>query len=290
MKNIIGSIFVSLFFISCGGGGSAVSSTTTTSAVTFDKNVASVTGTWYKPIVDTSWQIQLAVDSTHPLDTTYNVDLYDVDLFDTDKSTITTLKNSGKKVICYFSAGSYENWRDDANDFPSTVLGTNMDGWPDEKWLDISNEALAPIMRARLDLAVTKGCDGVDPDNMDGYTQNSGFTITADQQLAYNKFIANEARTRGLSVGLKNDLNQIVELEPYFDFAVNEQCNEYNECNLLLPFINSGKPVFNIEYASDYISNVGGARDTLCHDMIALNFKTLILSLDLDNSYRDTCN
>ena len=44
-------------------------------------------------------------------------------------------------------------------------------------------------------------------------------------QLVYNKFIANEARKRGLSVSLKNELNQIGKLKLYFDFivAVREQ-------------------------------------------------------------------
>jgi hypothetical protein len=274
--------------VSCGGSSS--SKQLSKSSTLFDINALPVTaGVWYQPIVDTSWQIQLLVDNTYPLISTYSVDLYDVDLFDTDISTITTLKNSGKKVICYFSAGSYENWRDDANDFSSEVLGSNLDGWPGEKWLDISNENLAPIMRARLDLAVTKGCDGVDPDNMDGYTQNSGFTITADQQLAYNKFIANEARTRGLSVGLKNDLAQVQSLVDYYDFAVNEQCNTYDECSLLTPFIDAGKPVFNIEYDDSYVNNTNGERDTLCYNTIALQFKTLILPNNLDGSFRYSC-
>ena len=119
-----------------------------------------------------------------------------------------------------------------------------MDGWADEQWLDISNEDLVPIMRARLDLAVQKGCDGVEPDNMDGYTNNTGFSLSADDQLAYNKFIANEARKRGLSVGLKNDLDQIIELEPYYDFSVNEQCHEYNECDKMQPFIDATQPLW----------------------------------------------
>ncbi|MMZ65925.1 hypothetical protein D1872_283710 [compost metagenome] len=81
-------------------------------------------------------------------------------------------------------------------------------------------------MRARLDLAVQKGCDGVEPDNMDGYDNNTGFTLSADDQLAYNKFIANEARKRGLSVGLKNDLDQIIELEPLdLDDSFRYSCN-----------------------------------------------------------------
>jgi len=240
---------------------------------------------WYKPDINTSWQWQLQ----GTVNTAYDVEIYDIDLFDSNTTLIETLHNDERKVICYFSAGSYEEWREDASDFPSAVLGNDMDGWAGEKWLDISNEALKPIMKARLDLAQQKGCDGVEPDNMDGYTNDTGFSLNADEQLAYNKFIANEARKRGLSVGLKNDLDQITELEPFYDFSVNEQCHQYNECDRMQPFIDANKPVLTAEYAQEYIDNNNGERDDMCADSIALQFKTLVLPLDLDDSFRYSC-
>ncbi len=168
----------------------------------------------------TSFNIQL----NGVLNTGYNVDVYDVDLFDTSAATITALKSSGKKVICYFSAGSGENWRSDYSSFQASDLGLNLDGWPGEKWLDVRSQSVLDVMAARLDLAVTKGCDGVDPDNMDGFLQNSCFTISSNEQLAYNRAIANLARSKGLSVGLKNDPTQAFGLESYFDFSLTEQC------------------------------------------------------------------
>ncbi len=57
-------------------------------------------------------------------------------------------------------------------------------------------------MKNRLDLAVTKRCDGIEPDNMDGYTHSPGFSINAEDQMNFNKHIANEAHSRGLSVAL----------------------------------------------------------------------------------------
>jgi hypothetical protein len=253
----------------------------------FDSSVSPVTtGSWYKPDTNTSWQWQLTGD----INTSYDVKVYDIDLFDSNKSLIQSLKDNGKKVICYFSAGSWEDWRSDANDFPSSVKGSKMDGWDGERWLDISNEDLAPIMRARLDLAVEKGCDGVEPDNMDGYTNNTGFALSSNDQLAYNKFIANEARKRGLSVGLKNDLNQIDELEPYYDFSINEQCHKYFECDNLSPFIDKNKPVFNAEYDQKYVDNNNSERDNLCADAKSLSFQTLVLPRDLDDSFRYDCN
>jgi hypothetical protein len=53
------------------------------------------------------------------------------------------------------------------------------------------------IIEARLDVAVDKGCDGVEPDNMDGFTNNIGFNLTSGDQLTFNGTITNEAHERG---------------------------------------------------------------------------------------------
>ncbi len=224
----------------------------------------SCTPTWYKPTLETSWQWQLQGD----INTSYDVDMYDIDLFDNNTTVIKSLQDDGKKVICYFSGGSYEEWRDDAADFPEEVLGNELDGWAGERWLDIRSDVVKNIMLARLDVAVFKGCDGVEPDNMDGYTNTPGFDLTAQNQLNYNIFMANAAHERGLSIGLKNDLNQIVELEPYFD---------------------ANKPVFNAEYSQKYVDNSDGNQDALCTSSQSLKFKTLVLPLLLDDSFRLSC-
>ncbi|KKT02584.1 MAG: hypothetical protein UV80_C0002G0051 [Candidatus Peregrinibacteria bacterium GW2011_GWF2_43_17] len=204
-----------------------------------------LTFTWYQPTPKTSWQWQLSGD----IDTAYDVDMYDIDLFDTPQSIIDELHSENKKVICYFSAGSFEEFRDDAEDFPEEILGEELEGWEDEKWLDVSNyQEFASIMEDRLDLAVEKECDGVEPDNMDGYANDSGFDLTYDDQVVYSKWIAEEAHERNLSVGLKNALDQIDDVIDYFDFAVNEQCFEYDECDLLIEFIDQNKAVFGVEY------------------------------------------
>ena len=209
------------------------------------KTVERVRSNWWMPRPSMSWQWQLM----GKLNDEYVVDVYDVDLFDTSKESITALKAKGIKVICYFSAGSYEEWRSDEADFSDDVLGNTLDGGEDEKWLDISQiELLAPVMRKRLDLAVEKGCDGVEPDNVDGYANDNGFSLTAQDQLGYNKWLAAEAHERALAIGLKNDVDQILELVNDFDFAVNEQCFEYGECELLLPFVEREKAVFGVEY------------------------------------------
>lgn len=284
MKYIL-PLFIIFIFIGCGSSSQSESETTLQQGLSgFDQDPI-LEGSWYKPTLSTSWQWQLSGS----VNTSYPVELYDIDLFDTDEATIDTLHNQGKKVICYFSAGSYENWREDKDDFDSSVLGNNLDGWEGEKWLDISSDLLLPIMKNRLDLAASKGCDGVEPDNIDGYTNNTGFALSASDQLAYNKFLANEAHKRGLSIGLKNNVDQTQELEPYFDFAINEQCHQYNECDTLSPFINRAKPVFNAEYKAAYVNNTDNKRDDMCTNSISSQFQTLVLPLDLDDAFRISC-
>jgi len=234
---------------------------------------------------NSTWQWQLQGD----LNTAYDVTLYDIDLFDSSTVTIHRLHAAGRKVICYFSAGSYEDWRTDAGNFPSSVRGKALDGWAGEQWLDIRSDALHSVMLARLDLAVSKGCDGVEPDNVDGYTNDTGFPLTAADQRRYNLFIADAAHDRGLTVGLKNDLDQISELVASYDFALNEQCHEFDECDKLQPFVTAGKPVFVAEYATRYRDDTA-ARDTLCRASRQAHIHTLILPRGLDGSYRDSCD
>jgi len=241
-------------------------------------------GAWYRPSPLITWHIQLSGS----INTSHDAELYDIDLFDSPASLIQELQESGIKVICYFSAGSYEEWRSDAGSFKANDLGNTLDGWPGERWLDIRSENVRAIMTKRLDLAKSKGCDGVDPDNMDGYTNQPGMNLTAEDQLAYNRFIANEAHARMLAVGLKNDVDQINELVRYFDFAVNEQCFEYSECSTMEPFITANKPVFNIEYQQKYV-NRSLALQTLCSDSINKQFSTLVLPLELNDEFRLSC-
>jgi len=63
----------------------------------------------WQPQPGTSWQIQY----TGTLDLTLNVMVYNLDLFDTPESVIDDLHSQGRKVMCYFSAGSWEDWRED---------------------------------------------------------------------------------------------------------------------------------------------------------------------------------
>lgn len=224
----------------------------------------------YVPAPQTSWQIQL---QGKKINQKFEVQLYEVDLFDTPVATIQQLHAKGRKVACYFSAGSFEDWRSDAAQFPAAVKGAS-NGWPGERWLDVRRiDLLAPIMESRLDLCRAKGFDTVDADNVDGHTNHTGFPLTADDQLAFNTWLANAAHARGLSIALKNDMSQGAQLVDYFDWTVNEQCYQYRECDTLLPFSQAGKAVMQIEYKA--------AKKKFCPQANAMNFNAIKKGLAL---------
>ncbi len=202
----------------------------------------------WPPTPGVSWQIQYSGS----LDLSLDVDVYDLDLYDTPDSAFDELHDAGRRVICYFSAGSYEDWRDDADLYPASALGDPLDGWEGEWWIDTRDATVREILAARLDYAAERGCDAVDPDNVDGYQNENGLGLTAADQLDFNLWLAEEAHARDLAVGLKNDLGQVDALVDSFDFAVNEECVAYDECSLLAPFTRNGKAVLHIEYVDDW--------------------------------------
>lgn len=173
--------------------------------------------------------------------------VYDIDGFENNKSVFDTLKNNDKYVIAYFSAGSWEEWRPDANSFPSAVIGSEMDDWG-ERWIDIRNiSAIKPIMEARADIALGKGADAIEWDNIDAFQNSPGFSITSADQQAYNKMLADITHERGMAVIYKNAALS-GELEPYFDGLLIEEAYEWNETNAFIPYRNAGKAVWAIEY------------------------------------------
>lgn len=235
---------------------------------------------WWTPPQGTTWQIQYA----GTLDASVDVAIYDVDGLDMPAEDVAALRRAGRRVICYINAGAWEEWRDDAAEFPSSVIGRDYEGWPGEKWLDIRQIAvLAPLLRGRLDICRAKGCDAIDPDNLDGYTHATGFPLTADDQLAFNRFLAREAHARNLSVGLKNDFAQAAALAAEFDFAVAESCFLFDECNLLKPFLERGKAVFAIEYTDTAIQF-----NDVCEHARVLRIEVILKHRSLD-AWRMAC-
>ena len=214
------------------------------------------------------------------VDPSLDVDVWDVDLDDTSAVDIDRLHAAGRKVVCYFSAGSYEEWRDDADRFPKQVVGRAYAGWPGEWWIDVRDPAVRPIMEARLDRAKAKGCDGVDPDNVNGFENPTGFPLTAAGQLRYDRWLFDQAHRRGLATSLKNDLPQVDALVDWVDFQVNEECIANDECAPLRRFIRDGKPVVGLEYE--------GNRESVCAEARRLGFDTLLKHVELD-AWRVAC-
>jgi hypothetical protein len=202
-------------------------------------------GPVWQPRPGLAWQWQL----DGKVDPSVDVPVYDIDGFENTASDVARLHRDGRKVICYVNVGAWEDFRPDRHAFPRSVLG-RPNGWHGERWLDIRQvSALRPVMERRFDMCRDKGFDAVEPDLVEGYGNDTGFPLTAHDQLRYNRMIADIAHERGLAVGLKNDLAQIPPLLDDFDFAVNEECAQYDECALLEPFIEAGKAVFHVEYA-----------------------------------------
>ncbi|HEV2347465.1 MAG TPA: endo alpha-1,4 polygalactosaminidase [Actinocrinis sp.] len=198
----------------------------------------------WQPRPGLTWQWQL----TEPVDTSVDAQVYDIDGTENDAAVVAALHAAGRKVICYVNVGAFESFRPDARLFPPAVVGAP-NGWPGERWLDVRQlTVLRPIIAARFKTCAAKGFDGIEADNVDGYENDTGFPLTNDDQLAFNRMVAGLAHADGLAIGLKNDLDQVPQLVSSFDFAVNEQCAEYTECDELEPFIAEGKAVFHVEY------------------------------------------
>ncbi|HSC80734.1 MAG TPA: endo alpha-1,4 polygalactosaminidase [Chitinolyticbacter sp.] len=232
------------------------------------------------PAPGTSWQWQL----DGRIDTTLDVAVYDLDLFDTPAQLVSQLKARGKRVICSLNAGTWENWRSDHNAFPAAVLGKDYVGWPGERWLDIRRiDALAPLMAARLDLCRDKGFDGVEPDNIDGYSHDTGFALTRADQLAYNRWLAIAAHARGLSIGQKNAPELTGELIDVYDWAITEDCAYYDWCADLKPYTDAGKAVFMAEY-----TDLTGDTSQFCPEAAQLKFSGILKRRELD-AWRVAC-
>jgi hypothetical protein len=252
------------------GGGAAGGGAGGGTAMTTD-------GGHWTPAPKTTWQWQL----TGTLDLTVDAGVYDIDLYDTQPATIAQLHAQGRKVICYVDT-AYEPGRPDSNQFTAAVLGNGIVGWPGQKWVDFRSSVVRNIIKGRFDLAKQKGCDGLEPDDVDAISNNPGFPLTANDQLDFCRFLATEGHARGMSVGLKNNLDQVPMLVADFDFAVNEECVQYNECGSVSPFITAGKAVFHAEYQP------ANKLSMICGVTQPLQFSTVLKNLNLD-AFRLTC-
>jgi hypothetical protein len=184
--------------------------------------------------------------------------VYDIDGENSTAADVAAIHATGAIAVCYVDVGTLEQGRSDYSQFPSSVVGPGVSGWPGENWLLVSaaNQAIIlPLMKARLlNWCQAKGFDAIEPDNIDGWTNISN--ISKADNLAYDMAIEQLAHAIPLSIGLKNlatnlsgsDLTMFVGA---FDWALNEQCYEYSECSAYTQagsFLPTGKAVFDVEY------------------------------------------
>lgn len=214
------------------------------------------------------WQLQGRID------TSVDASVYDVDGFETPASTVRALHRLGRRVICYLDVGSWESFRPDAKSFPRSVRGNRYEGFPNERWLDIRRfRSFAKPLEKRFAICARKGFDAVEPDNLAGFENKTGFPLSAADQLRFNRWVARQVHARGMAVALKNDPTQVGELVGEFDFAIVEECFEYRECGLYRPFIEDGKAVFEAEYELE--------PSQYCEKARALDFSSIGKSYDL---------
>lgn len=172
------------------------------------------------------------------------VDIFDIDLWDNTAETVGKLHASGKKVICYFSAGTSEDWRSDFKDIRPQDMGANLPLWKGERWLDIRQQDVWKVMQKRIELASRRGCDAIDPDNIGTYfllsylinvkltyavdvydnEKGGGFRrpLTKFDSIIYFRKLAREAKRYGMSIGLKNSADILESVAGDIQFAVNE--------------------------------------------------------------------
>ena len=263
-----------------------------TAAVSSAKPTKSI----WKPALATSWHwmIDHALDINNPRDMGL-VDpkgrklnlapptVYDIDWEMNSAKTVKALHAMNKKVICYVDVGAYETYRPDAKKFPKSVRGKPDHHWEGSYWLDIRRlNVLLPIMRARFQICKDKGFDAIEPDEVDGYANDSGFDLSYNDQLTYNRALADLAHSMGMSVGLKGDIEQAKDLWKHFDWTLNEQCYEFDECEALSKyFVANGKAVFHVEY-DDPFSGHRVQTSEFCPQANAANFNSMKMPLDLN--------
>ncbi|MER6321862.1 endo alpha-1,4 polygalactosaminidase [Streptomyces coelicoflavus] len=162
--------------------------------------------------------------------------------------------------ICYVNAfqaqpGAEGDWDDDL-----LLRDANGDVVYDTDWgeafLDIrtadKRERIADKVGTWIDGCADKGFQAVEPDNYDSYTRAGDLLDAADAQ-GLIRLLAERAHSDGLAIGQKNT----VELAPNreengLDFAVAEECGEWDECGDYTAEF--GDRVIVVEYTAEGLS------------------------------------
>ena len=132
--------------------------------------------------------------------------VYDIDGENSTAADVAAIHAAGAIAVCYVDVGTLEKGRSDYSQFPSSVVGPGVSGWPGENWLLVTaanQSVILPLMKTRFqNWCQAKGFDAIEPDNVDGWTNISN--ISQADNLTYDLAIAQLAHALPLSIGLKN--------------------------------------------------------------------------------------
>lgn len=259
-------------------------------ALTFNSFAA----TSLKPVQPNSrfaWLLQGAPNETI-MDSETGPKVYDFDYQNSNAEQIRNIKAKGITVICYFSAGTDEDWRPDHSQFKTGDTFGQLPGWEGELIVDTRSDNVRNIMYNRIQTMNNMGCDGIEPDNIDAYTNANNLPLNESTTLDYMQFLTDSAHGFNMSVALKNAGDLVNKKLPNgktvmqaHDFALVEQCYEYNECDAFLPFVAANKAVFIVEYKGTASTWAASAS---CKDANAKNFDAYLMNLNL-NGPRTAC-
>ncbi|GGO27249.1 endo alpha-1,4 polygalactosaminidase [Deinococcus humi] len=212
------------------------------------------------------WDWQIGAQTPALVSLPAGVKLIDLDGFETSAATVAQLKKQGLYVVCYINAGSYEPYRPDAARYTARLkLGVDPD-WTDEAFVDVRDvfrpgSVLADILKKRLTMCRDRGFAAVEPDNLQNDENVPGGVITAQQQVDFNGWLADEAHALGLAIFQKNGPDKILlrdrtgqRLVDKFDGILNESCHEFSECAPLAEYVKRGKPALNVEYKQKFLN------------------------------------
>ncbi len=164
--------------------------------------------------------------------------------------------------ICYVNAfqtqPDYDIGRpDETSQWPALVVTDLEDpNWPGEFLIDISSETAritaASHMEQILDTCAAKGYDAIEFDNLDSWTRTTTGTgpwWDGDDAAAYARLLTDYTHSLGLAAAQKNSaelFDQDRHVTAGFDFAVSENCGQWNECQ---DYVDQyGSFVYDIEY------------------------------------------
>ncbi|AXG81315.1 endo alpha-1,4 polygalactosaminidase [Streptomyces paludis] len=177
---------------------------------------------------------------------------------------------AGLYNICYVNAFQVQPAEIGQWDADLLLRDANGNVIIDEDWdeaiLDIGTAAkrtrIAAKVNGWIDGCAAKGFQAVEPDNYDSYERSQG-KFNASAASAFITQLSSHAHDKGLAIAQKNTAELASSrVANGLDFAVAEECGQYNECGDYTKYF--GNNVIVIEYTSAGLSRAcAGWKNTL---------------------------